>query len=571
MATMKILGLCHDVLICSACIVDDGRVVAAIPEERLDRVKQSRVFPTRAIEACLRMAGIGIDEVDEIAVAWNPGIEVETAPSGFVNARRWRTEHLSQVPARFMQQFRRKAGPRMSHTDLWPDAPPITYVDHYLAHLGNALYLSPYQRAAVAIMDGRAERSTGLLAMADGVSVETLEAVDFPHSIGLLYGAVTQFLGFKPDSDEWKVMALASYASGENEYTAAMRRLVCVDDRGRFSVSLDHFAWFNFWDPRMYSDLFVNVFGPPRQKDEFVTSRHERIAAALQLVFEETMARILSRLHARTMCDQLVVSGGCFMNSVFNGKITALTPFKECFISSCPDDSGTSVGAALYLHGLRTGRREAPRCEHNYWGPSFTDDECLAAAMRYKLPNVQQVADPSRSAAEDLVEGKLVGWFQGPMEFGQRALGNRSILADPRRPSVKDEINAAVKYRESFRPFAPAILAEKVADWFECPPEARVPFMERVFQFRPERRASVPGVVHVDGSGRVQTVDEHSGPRFRRLVEHFARLTNTPIVLNTSFNLNGEPVVCSPEDAIRTFYSCGLDVLYLGNVRVGKA
>lgn len=567
---MKILGLCHDVLICSACVVEDGRVVAAIPEERLDRVKQSRVFPTRAIEACLRMAGLGIDDIDEIAVAWNPGIELETAPSGFVNARRWRSEHLSQVPARFMQQFRRRAASEMSHTGLWLEGPPITYVDHYLAHLGNALHLSPFPRAAVAILDGRAERSTALLALADGVKVERLEVVDFPHSIGLLYGAVTQFLGFKPDSDEWKVMALASYASGENEFTEPMRRLIRVDDRGRFSVSLEHFEWFNFWDPRMYSDLFVSAFGPPRQKEEPLTSRHERIAAALQLVFEETLAKILGHLHARTGCDQLVVSGGCFMNSVFNGKITTLTPFKACFISSCPDDSGTSVGAALHLHGIRTGRRELEQPRHNYWGPSFTDEECLAAAKRYKLPNARRVASPSSAAAEDLTKGKLVGWFQGPMEFGQRALGNRSILADPRRPGVKDEINAAVKYRESFRPFAPAILAEHTAEWFQCSPGTTVPFMERVIPFRPERRGSVPGVVHVDGSGRVQTVDEQSGTRFRHLVEHFERLTGVPLVLNTSFNLNGEPVACSPEDAIRTFFSCGLDVLYLGDVRIDK-
>jgi carbamoyltransferase len=566
---MRILGICHDVLICSAALIEDGRVVAAIPEERLDRRKQSRVFPVLAIQACLDQAGVEMADVDEIAVAWNPGVDAETTPSGWVNARRWRAEHFSQIPTRFLQSQGERAADTISIHTLWPDAPTITYVDHYLSHFGNAYYLSPYDSCAVAILDGRAERKTGMLARARGTELEILQETNFPHSLGLLYGAVTQFLGFRPDSDEWKVMALASYAEAENEYLAPMRSMVEVHDDGGFSIELSHVAYYNYWSRRMYSDRFVETFGPPRTRTEPITPRHERIAAALQKVFEERMATILNRLHERAGEDRLVVSGGCFMNSVFNGKITELTRFKEVFVTSCPDDSGTSIGAALYLHALRTGQHQVEAMTHNYWGPEYSDEQCRAVVDRFKLSGTA-VGDPGKQAAEDLASGNLVGWFQGPAEFGQRALGARSILADPRREDAKDLVNAAVKYRESFRPFAPAILAEKVAEWFECDPEVRVPFMERVFQFRLEKRAAVPAVVHVDGSGRLQTVDANSNPRYQRLISSFYELTGVPIVLNTSFNLNGEPIVCTPEDAVRTFYSCGLDVLYLGNLRITK-
>jgi carbamoyltransferase len=277
---------------------------------------------------------------------------------------------------------------------------------------------------------------------------------------------------------------------------------------------------------------------------------------------------LATTLHERSGVESVILSGGCFMNSVFNGKVGELTPFKRTFISGSPDDSGTSVGAALYLDTLRTGKRP-PVSPHNYWGPSYTDAECLAIAQRYKL-STEVIDDPSIRAAEDLAAGRIVGWFQGRMEFGQRALGDRSILLDPRRSDGRDVVNSAVKFREPFRPFAPAILAGRVSDFFECPETARVPFMERVYMFRPERRAEVPAVVHIDGSGRLQTVEADDNPRYYRLIEHFDRLTGVPIILNTSFNLNGEPIVCSPDDALRTFFSCGLDVLFLGNVRVTK-
>jgi len=566
---MKILGICHDVLICSAAVVVDGQVVSAIAEERLDRQKQSRVFPVQAIQRCLQESKLSLQAIDEVAIAWNPAIEMETIPSGFLNARRWRTEHLSQVPARLMQAMGSRAQDSLTISGSSQGCPPITYLNHYHSHVGNALLTCPEPEVAVLVMDGRAERQTSLLGVVRGTKLETIAEVQFPHSLGLFYGAITQFLGFRPDSDEWKVMALAGFAEPENEYLEPLRKLIRVADDGTFEMSLGHFEYYNFFDRRMYSDRFVREFGVPRKRDEPLLAEHYNLASAMQLVFEETVARIATILQRKTGLEGVVLSGGCFMNSVFNGKISSLTPFKRAYISSCPDDSGTSIGAALYLHALRTGQR-ATVAMHNYWGPEFSDEDCLSAARRYKVPNATRVADPSRAAAADLVDGKIVGWFQGRMEFGQRALGNRSILIDPRRKDGKDVVNAAVKFRESFRPFAPAILAERAADYFECESGTHVPFMERVFMFRKERREEVPAVLHVDGTGRLQTVEAQSNPRFHALIKAFEASTGVPIVLNTSFNLNGEPIVCTPEDAIRTFYTCALDVLYLGDVRISK-
>ena len=569
---MRILGLCHDVNVCSACVVLDGQVVAAIPEERLDRVKQSRVFPVRAIDECLRLSGCLLNELDEIAIGWNPAIELETIPAGYLQSRRWRTEHLMQVPARLLQAARAHASHRTTLQDLWDGAPPITFVDHYRAHLGNAVFLSPWDRCAVLLLDGRGERQTGLLGRADGPEIEVFAETVFPHSLGLFYGAFTQYLGFTPDSDEWKVMALAAYAEGSREYHEPMQRLVRLHTNGTFSLALEYFAFYNFSDPRWYSDSLVELFGPPRGREEPITARHYEIAGALQNTFEAVMTHMLRHLHQRAAVDHVVVNGGCFMNSLFNGKITRVSPFTESFVGSCPDDSGTSIGAALYLHALRTGQRPNATMTHSYWGSEFDDAECLRQVRLFRLPDAVVVTDPAAMAAADLEAGRLVGWFQGRAEFGQRALGNRSILADPRRAEAKELVNAAVKYRESFRPFAPAILAERVANWFECDSDTRVPYMEKVLPFRTERRAAVPAVVHADGTGRLQTVDRnHPSPRYRQLIENFEKRTGSPIVLNTSFNLNGEPIVNSPQDAIRTFYSCGLDVLYLGNVRIAKA
>jgi carbamoyltransferase len=561
---VRILGICHDVLICAAALVEDGRVVAAAAEERFDRQKHSRVFPAKALEWILASRNLQLSEVDEIAVAWNPSIELESLPSGWLT-RRHRGEHLHQVPTQLMRLGGGKAGDTLSIGGAFAGAPPLTFVNHHEAHVASSYLQSGWDEAAICVLDGRGERQTGLLAYGRGAEISQLAVTDYPHSMGLFYGTMTQYLGFRPDSDEWKVMALGSGVE-PGPYLNLLRSLVSVQTDGTFLLDLSFFEFFNHSRPEMYSRRWVEALGPARTPNGEFNERHRQLAAACQLVFEEVGTELLTVLHRNHPTDRLCVSGGCFMNSVFNGRIASLTPFKKVFVPDAPDDSGTAAGAALWLHSQRTRRVPPVPAPDPFLGPSFTDDQCWEVVQRCRLSNATVVEDPAARAAQDLVDGKITAWFQGAMEFGQRALGHRSILLDPRRPDGKQILNAAVKYREEFRPFAPAILSEHVTDWFDCAGGTAVPFMEKVIRFRPDKVALVPAVVHVDGSGRVQTV-ESRGSRFRSLVEHFHDLTGIPIVLNTSFNLNGEPIVCSPIDAIRTFYSCGLDVMYLGNVK----
>jgi carbamoyltransferase len=336
-------------------------------------------------------------------------------------------------------------------------------------------------------------------------------------------------------------------------------------------LDLSYFCYYYVDKQRtMYTSKLVELLGPERRNGDALEQRHYDIAWALQSVFEETFGHLLAHLSAVTGESRLALAGGAAMNSVYTGKIHQVTPFQHVFIPSCPDDSGVSVGAALHVNSMATTGSERHVCEHNYWGPSYSSEEIEETLRKYKIRG-RRHPDIERVVARMLSEGNLIGWFQGAMEFGQRSLGNRSILADPRDPKSKERVNAAVKYREGFRPFAPSVLEERAAEYFDIPRGVAVPFMEKVFPVRPTKRGVIPAVVHHDGSGRVQTVSKGTNPRFYELIRCFGELTGVPLILNTSFNLNGEPIVCSPTDAVRTFYSCGLDALVLGDTLVLKS
>ena len=572
---MLVLGIASDLWISSAALVRDGAVVAAASEERFNRTKKYRGFPRQAVDFCLRQEGIALEDLDLIVSGWNPLPHLEALHPRFSGTARWRAEYLYALPNHLLQ-----------HTQAFPTGPveerlgdltaPLVHVNHQMAHAANAFYLSPYEEAAVLTADGRGERQTMLFALGNDAGLTTLDEVLYPHSLGLLYGLVTQYLGYCPDSDEWKVMALAAYAADDDdddEYYEVLRELVEVRREGTFRLNLSMCGYHqpDVYGGRFYTPDFEEAIGlPPRAPNEPLTQAHYRLAGALQQVFEETMTTALNALHARTGLKRVVLGGGCMMNSLYNGKIARQTSFEEVFISSCPDDSGISVGAALwgYHHYSPSSQAQRPVHRHNYWGPSF-DDEVEETLRRYGLAGAH-LEDAPRKAAELLVEGLLLGWYQGAMEFGQRALGNRSILADPRQAAAKDAVNRAVKYREAFRPFAPAILAEHASDFFEMGEGEQVRFMEKVYPIRRSVRDRIPAVVHADGTGRVQTVVRAENPRFYDLIQHFEALTDVPVVLNTSFNLNGEPIVCTPTDAIRTFFSCGLDALILGDYLIQK-
>lgn len=567
---MRILGIGPEVWIASAALLKNGTVVAGAAEERFDRRKMSRKFPREAIQHCLSVDKSKMEDIDYVAVGWNPGIYLGTYNYRFSDAARWRPEFLYQIPNNVLRLLEDKSVDYVEQIFKQPKGKMrILYVTHHLAHAANAFYLSPFNEAAILTVDGRGEEETAFFGAGKKNKITSLKTVPFPHSLGLFYSAVTQFLGFEPHADEWKVMALAAYGDRDNSEYEKFKKIVELKPDGMFETDITYFDYVLYGRPHFYSDKFPLLFGEPRKPDELITKRHRQIAAALQQITEEALVHMLVWLAKKTKQKNLVVSGGVFMNSVFNGKIHELTPFENVFISSCPDDSGIALGAAAYVHHDILGLPRMRPMEHNYWGPEYSDKEIKETIAKYKL-NATHVKDVEKRAAKMLADGKIIGWFQGKMEFGQRALGNRSILADPRRAEMKDLVNRVIKYRESFRPFAPSVLEEHVATYFDCEACARVPFMERVFRIRPEKRDLIPAVTHVDGSGRLQTVGRKHNPRYYKLIEEFGKLSGIPIVLNTSFNLKGEPIVCTPTDAIRTFNSSGLDALVMGNYILTK-
>ena len=364
-------------------------------------------------------------------------------------------------------------------------------------------------------------------------------------------------------------MALSAYGEKNNKFYKINKKMVKFKSEGSFELDQSYFKEHISNLPNFYTDEFVKVLGKPREKNQNFTKRNFDIAAAMQQVFEEICSHMLKFLYSKTQVKNLVLSGGSFMNSVFNGKAHKLTPFNNVWISSCPADDGLSIGAALYLYNNILQKKTRYELKHNFLGPSYSSNKIKKVLIKYKVKfkyekNITQIV------SQELARGKLVGWFQGRMEFGQRALGNRSILADPRDKNSKVKVNQAVKYRESFRPFAPAVIDKYAYQYFDLAKGEKIPFMEKVVMVRKEKRNIIPAVVHKDFSARVQTVDNQTNKIFYNLINDFYKKTGVPILLNTSFNLNGEPIVCSPTDAIRTFYSCGLDILVMGNFIVYK-
>ena len=567
---MKILGLNNDMFISSAALIEDGKIVAAACEERFYRKKRTRKFPISALQFCLEASGVKLEEVDIVAVHWNPGVYMIGFNPLLSAHRRFKGEYLYSVPDYLCRFYN---NPHVSHIEqilqFSAFRGKIIYVTHHRAHSANGYYLSPFDKAAIFTADAQGELESTTYGRGEGNKIEVIKAIQYPQSIGLLYASITEYLGFVPNADEWKVMALASYGKGDNEFYKKFKKIVKLLPRGEFELNLSYFSGYNWDQPKLFTHKLEREFGPARQPEEELNARHYEIAAALQKITEEIVFHALEWLWKKTHLDYLVVSGGVFMNCVLNGKIVGNTPFKKVFVSSCPDDSGNSIGAALWVYyQLFKGKNRYPQV-HNFYGPEFTDDQIKEILDRYKIPFIY-VKEIEKEVALLLSKGKLVGWFQGKMEFGQRALGNRSILADPRSKEIKDEINKRVKFREYFRPFAPSILQEFAGEYFDIPEGERVPFMEKVYPVKKEKQALIPAVVHVDGTARLQTVDKQYNPRFYNLIREFYNLTRLPVVLNTSFNLAGEPIVCTPTDALRTFFSSGLDVLAMGNYLVFK-
>jgi carbamoyltransferase len=566
---MKILALYPYIHLSSSALLINGEIVAASPEERFDRQKMSTAFPNKSAAWCLKSQGLKWEDLDMIVVPWNPMRNVNHASRRWVNEMNWRGQLLSHVPIQVMRAIN---GPFENEMEIKWGKTRIVYMNHHECHAANGFFLSPFEEADILTIDGHGEDETCFFGYGKGNTITQQSNVIYPHSVGLFYGTFTDYLGFTPDVDEWKVMALSSFAPDKNEFDEKIRCLIHLTENG-FELDLTYFDYFCFdRRPHFYHQKLVDLIGvAPRMKNDPITSQHFAIAGAMQRVFVETVTHLLKVTSKKgSGSGNIVLSGGAAMNSVFNGILDKLDVYNNSSISSCPDDSGVAVGAALLAwHRYGNKPRKVREQTHNYWGPSYSDNEIRDTLKKFKI-KYEEPKNISQEVAAELANGKLIGWFQGAMEFGHRALGNRSILADPRKESTKDVVNAAVKYRESFRPFAPAVVAEKAEEIFDLKPGRKVRFMERVVPILPEWKDKLGAVNHVDGTGRVQTVERELNPEFYNLINEFGKITGVPVLLNTSYNLNGEPIVMTPEHAIRTFFSCGLDILVLGPYVVRK-
>ncbi len=571
---MYVLGISHDLVISSACLIKNGKIIFASSEERINRIKHFKGFPLNSVKACLEFANIKFEDLSDVAIGWNPSLTMSYANQNFSNNARNRWEYLYAIPNQIYHLSKKENFLKDISQEFFTKGPKITYHDHQLCHASLAFFQSGFEKSAILTVDGRGERSTGLLGYGKKNEIIKIRDLEYPNSLGLLYASITQFLGFRAESDEWKVMALGAYSNPPklNSYIKKFNELYHFDSTtNNFFLNMDYFSFTNpeTNDGKFYTNKLIKLIGNERRSSEKIQMKHFDIAYALQFHFELIMIKLLNFLYKKFPTQNLVLAGGCIMNCKFNGKIIEKTKFKNIYIPSAPDDSGISIGAALLSSYKNKKYNKRKKIITNYWGREFSDVEILKILNSYKL----KFFKPSNLFDEvaNLLSNKfLIGWFQGRSEFGQRALGNRSILADPRASDIKDIVNKSIKYRENFRPFAPAIIDSLVDEYFITNSEKNYFFMEKTKKFKRNVIKKVKGVVHDDNTGRIQTVSKKSNSNFYNLLKSFHKKTGIPILLNTSFNLNGEPIVDSPEDAIRTFYSCGLDYLVLGSYIISK-
>jgi len=564
----KILGVQAFFPDSSACLVVDGKIVAAVQEERLTRQKRTRAFPHQSIDYCLKNQGLQLKDIDCVAFPINPAIYLEQHSAVQSNQLRYRGEAWYSIMSHLMSiNPGQLASGEASQLVTLKDGSKINvqFIEHHLAHAAMAYYLSGVNRAAILSIDGFGEKDCILFAKANENKIEPFFKQEFPHSLGCFYLTITEFLGFMPNSDEWKVMGASSYGKPDTYYDQLLA-LFEFKEQG-FELDLNYFNFYNFHRPLNYSSKLIELLGEPRKPGDPISERYFNIAAAAQKVTETVVFKLAQQLYQKTGIDHLCYSGGVAMNSVCNGKILDNTSFADIYIPFSPDDSGGSIGAALYAYHHIEQKPLVKKVTTNYLGPKFSDKETQDELDKFGL-NYQLSTDIVRETAQLIAEGNIVGWFQGALEFGDRALGNRSILADPRRNEMKDVVNTKIKFREEFRPFAPSILTEYVNDYFEGAQTTN--FMEKVYPIKERMRNEIPAVVHVDGTGRLQTVSKENNPLYYALIKDFHNRTGIPIVLNTSFNLKGEPIVCTVKDAVRTFYTCGMDILVVGNYVIKK-
>lgn len=568
---MAVLGLNHGEFNSSAAIVVDGRVVAGAPEERFSRQKRTKRFPKNASRYCLESVNVELGDLDAVGQGWNPAAYWNAYNPILSSNRLSREDYFYTVPDNLLTIGTRQSPQwvAMSYPAGSP-LPPTYFVDHHLCHASTAFFTSPFEDAAVFTADFRGEINCGMFGLGQDNTLTSLLNLSLPNSLGMIYATFTQLLGYTPDSDEWKVMALSSFPVDASKEKTAIRSTIQFTDDGWFELDQSYYRGLLSGQPTLYTRKLVDLLGGREGiQAEEPGEWHFRVAKAMQEVAEEIAVHALRRLHELTGLRRVALGGGFFMNSVLNGRITNLTPFEEVFVPFAPADVGNSIGSALFVEHVILGRDRHPARSVSAIGPAFTDGEVISALQRRGIP-YDQMTNRASDLASLILEHGMVAVLDGPMEFGERALGNRSILADPRQATIKDRINATIKYREAYRPFAPAAPLESAHLYFDLNPGEEVPFMEKVVTVRSEYREKLAAITHVDGSGRLQTVRRQDSPHFHDLLVAFERLSGFPILLNTSFNVNGEPIVCTPDDALSTFFNSGLRVLVMGDIVVKK-
>lgn len=569
----------------SACVVVDGKLIAAVEEERFTRIKHWAGLPVEAISYCLKEAGARVGDIDHIAINRDPEANMlrkamfallKRPSVSLVKDRLKNAAKVSNIAKSISDGLGVRGNGIKAH---------IHNVEHHVAHLASSFFVSPFEEAAAVSIDGFGDFVGAMWGKAGGGRLDVKHRTFFPHSLGLFYLAFTQYLGFPKYGDEYKVMGLAAY--GEPVFLDEMRRIVRTREDGDFELDLDYFVhhsegvsmtWEN-GEPEMgpvFSSGLERMFGPSRKKEEEINQRHKNLAASLQRRYEEVFFHVLGHVYVKTGCPNLALAGGCAMNSVANGKIFNNTPYREIYIQPAAGDAGGAIGAAYYVWNNILNKPRASTLEKSYLGPEFSNAEIgeklnVKSEMLKKENCVTKKIDGLETLCQEtaraISEGKVVGWFQGRMEWGPRALGNRSIVCDPRRADMKEILNLKIKRRESFRPFAPSIHLDAVSEYFET--DYPDPFMLKVYIIKKDKRDIIPAVTHVDGTGRLQTVRKEDNPVYWQLIEEFRKITGVPVVLNTSFNEN-EPIVCKPDEALDCFLRTKMDVLVMNNYIVKR-
>lgn len=592
---MYILGIScyfHDA---AAALLKDGKLIAAAEEERFTRVKHDFEFPEQAIQFCLDLEGIEAGDIDHIMFFEKPFVKFErlllcTMQSFPRSMKLFREAMITWLGDKLWVKH-------LIENKLGVDPEKILFSEHHLSHAASSFFCSPFEESAILTVDGVGEWTTAGLGVGRGTDIKFMKEIKFPHSLGLLYSAFTAFLGFEVNEGEYKVMGMAPF--GEPKYVDKIYETVHVDDDGGFELDMDVFS-FHYSSEKTFNKKFEKIFGDPREPglnfftaesgfpsyfgekpanfDEIARQNqyYADMAASIQVVTEEIMVKMANYAHRETGLTKLCMAGGCALNSVANRRILKETPFEEIYIHPAAGDGGAAVGAALYGYHTLLGKPRNFVMEHAYWGQEHSNDDSRAFLEENDIPYeyIEEEDKLIERVTQGLVDGKVVGWHQGRFEWGPRALGNRSIIADPGRTDMKDTVNVKIKFREPFRPFAPSILADKASEYFDLEdPEKHYParFMLYVTDVKEDKREKLPAITHVDGTGRLQTVFKDLNPKYYKLIESMGDATGTPVVLNTSFNLKGEPIVNTPEEAFNSFNASGMDLLVLGNYIVDKA